>query len=162
MILIGFMGSGKTTIGNALAYTLKKELVDLDDVIPELANKSIPEIFKESGEKTFREYEYKALSLNLKEDIILSTGGGIVSFDQSFELLKKQNNLKVFFLNAPFDDMYERIYNDKTRPLGNQDKEKVKALYESRLDKYRALCDHEISTDKSIDETVDNILANLY
>nr|WP_213810310.1 shikimate kinase [Jeotgalicoccus sp. WY2] len=76
MILIGFMGCGKTTIAHELGTQLNKEIIDLDAVIPTIAGKTIPEIFDAEGEAAFREYEFQALHTTLKKDVIIATGGG--------------------------------------------------------------------------------------
>lgn len=158
MILIGFMGCGKTTIAHELGKKLNKEVVDLDAVIPTIAGRAIPEIFEEEGEAAFREYEFQALQTTLKKDVIIATGGGVVTYDKSYALLKELTNLPVFFLNAPFENLYDRIQEDDNRPLGNQDIEKVRKLYNSRLYKYKILSDSEISTAQTVENTVAEII----
>lgn len=158
MILIGFMGSGKTTIAKELAARLNRDVIDLDDVIPKLAKKSIPEIFAEDGELVFREFEYLALKQSIDENTIIATGGGVITYDKSYNLLKELETEPIFFLNAPFESLYKRIQTDENRPLGNQDIDKVRSLYESRLDKYKALANSEISTLQSVADSVDEIL----
>lgn len=159
MILIGFMGSGKTTIAKELAARLNRDVIDLDAVIPQLANKSIPEIFAEDGESVFREFEYLALQQSIDENAIIATGGGIITYDKSYNLLKELQTEPIFFLNAPFENLYKRIQEDENRPLGNQDIDKVRSLYESRLDKYKALANREISTLQSVADSTDEILS---
>lgn len=158
MILIGFMGCGKTTIAKELAARLNKEVIDLDAIIPELANKSIPEIFSKEGEAAFREYEFQALQQTLAKDVIIATGGGVITYDKSYDLLSNLKTMPIFFLNAPFEDLYVRIQQDENRPLGNQSIEKVRALYNSRLDKYSALASREISTAQSVAVSTEEIL----
>ena len=159
MIIIGFMGSGKTTIAKHLQDHMFKEVIDLDDEIKVLAGKSIKEIFADDGEESFRKLEYKALTKYLSEDVIISTGGGIISYDQSYKLLNSQKQHKIFFLNAPFDNLYDRIQNDTNRPLGNQSRQKVLDLYLSRLDRYKGIADYEISTEETIESSVYEILS---
>lgn len=158
MILIGFMGCGKTTIAKALAARLNKDVIDLDAVIPQLAKKSIPEIFAEEGEPAFREYEFQALQQTLTKDVIIATGGGVVTYDKSFDLLNDLKTTPIFFLNAPFEELYVRIQQDENRPLGNQDINKVRALYDSRLNKYNTLASREISTSQSVAMSTEEIL----
>lgn len=157
MILIGFMGCGKTTIARELAKKLNRDFIDLDAVIPELAQKSIPEIFAEDGESVFREFEYLALKQSINENVIIATGGGVITYDKSYELLEKTIE-PIFFLNAPFENLYKRIQEDKNRPLGNQEIDKVRSLYESRLEKYKSLANSEISTLQSVADSTNEIL----
>lgn len=152
------MGCGKTTIAHELGKKLNKEVVDLDAVIPTIAGRAIPEIFEEEGEAAFREYEFQALQTTLKKDVIIATGGGVVTYDKSYALLKELTNLHVFFLNAPFENLYSRIQEDDNRPLGNQDIEEVRKLYNSRLYKYKILSDSEISTAQTVENTVAEII----
>lgn len=159
MILIGFMGCGKTTIAQELGKQLNKDIIDLDAVIPAIAGKTIPEIFAAEGEAAFREYEFQALQATLKKDVIIATGGGVVTYGKSYNLLKDLTGRPVFFLNAPFEELYSRIQQDKNRPLGNQDIDKVQTLYNSRLAKYASLADSEISTMQTVEKTAAEIIA---
>ncbi|CEA00060.1 Shikimate kinase [Jeotgalicoccus saudimassiliensis] len=161
MILIGFMGCGKTTIAHILGKQLNKKVIDLDAVIPELAGQTIPEIFASEGEAAFREYEFQALKQTLGEDVIIATGGGVVTYGKSYSTLIELKNRPVYFLNAPFEKLYKRIQQDENRPLGNQDIEKVRDLYQSRLGKYKALSDLEVSTLQTVEETASEIIAHM-
>lgn len=158
MILIGFMGCGKTTIAHELGKTLNKEVIDLDAVIPVIAGQTIPEIFAAEGEAAFREYEFRALKETLEKDVIIATGGGVVTYGKSYDVLNGLSGRPVFFLNAPFEDLYKRIQQDENRPLGNQDIEKVRELYNSRLDKYSALADREVITSQTVEKTAAEII----
>lgn len=161
MILIGFMGCGKTTIAHELGSQLNKKVVDLDAVIPTIAGKTIPEIFHTESEAAFREYEFQALQSTLKDNVIIATGGGVVTYDKSYALLKDLTDIPVFFLNAPFENLYNRIRKDDNRPLGNQDMEKVRTLYNSRLHKYKDLSDKEFNTSQAIENTAAEIIRYL-
>lgn len=156
MILIGFMGSGKTTIGTMLANQRNVPFIDLDEYIVKQTGQSIPEIFDAIGEIGFREREFEALDSCINKDAIISTGGGIVTYDKSYIRLKNTNR-KIIYLETPFDISYNRIKNDTNRPLVQMEKEKLKVIYESRLNLYQTLADCAINTEQTKSEIVHEI-----
>lgn len=92
IVLIGFMGAGKSTIGKILSRELNCSFTDLDSLVEAQLNQSIPEIFELEGEKAFRRYECQYLKHALEKYDIIATGGGILSDDQTFNFLKTGNN----------------------------------------------------------------------
>lgn len=116
VILIGFMGCGKTTLGHRLAGLLGFEFVDSDSLIVARAGKSIPEIFEESGELVFRKVETEVLhSLMGRERMILSTGGGIVTRSENHEALRKLG--LVIFVSTSEQILWQRLKRSKDRPM---------------------------------------------
>jgi shikimate kinase len=117
IFLIGFMGSGKTSLGKLLARKLKFEFLDTDLLIEEQEKSSIQEIFSSKGESYFREKEHEVL-LELGENnqpTIFSTGGGMPLFNDNLSLMKKKG--LVVFLDVPIGMLYFRLKNDVKRPL---------------------------------------------
>ncbi len=116
LILIGMMGSGKTTVGRALARQLGKQFVDSDEEVQRRTGVSIPHIFDVEGEAGFRQRESAAIAdLVMRNDIVLATGGGAVLAAQNREILR-QNGL-VIYLKASVHDLWQRTRNDRNRPL---------------------------------------------
>lgn len=116
IILIGMMGSGKTTVGKALAKHLGHNFTDLDTLIVKNEGIEIPEIFHKFGENYFRKLETKTLNSLLEyENTVISTGGGIVEKEENILTIKKIGT--VFYLQAPSNTLYERIKGDCNRPL---------------------------------------------
>lgn len=135
--LIGFMGCGKSTVGQVLSNYLGYQFIDLDQAIVAGENKTIPQIFEEKGQVFFRNLEFQyANSYTKCKNIILSTGGGCVTHPATLQLLK-ENFLSVF-LKADFEILYQRIAFDSNRPLvTSNSKEQLQQLYTSRLDLYQ-------------------------
>ncbi|MFD2257360.1 shikimate kinase [Luteolibacter algae] len=120
IVLIGFMGSGKSTVGRELHQRLGYSLTDMDQLIEETMGKKITEIFKEEGETAFRDFETLQLIEIAKQTEsrhIVSTGGGIVIRPENRKLLR--NLGYVVWLHAPGDVIYERTARNKDRPLLN-------------------------------------------
>lgn len=117
IILTGMMGAGKTTVGKELATIMNCNFIDLDETIEKNYGK-ISDIFKQKGEEYFRQIETLELKkLNIQETFVLSTGGGIVLKDENIKILQTLGY--VFYLEASTDTIYERIKNQKHRPLLN-------------------------------------------
>ena len=117
IILTGMMGAGKTTVGKELATIMNCNFIDLDETIEKNYGK-ISDIFKQKGEEYFRQIETLELKkLNIQETFVLSTGGGIVLKDENIKILQTLGY--VFYLEASTDTIYERIKNQKRRPLLN-------------------------------------------
>ena len=112
-VLLGFMGSGKTTI----ARKLDPDFVDMDALLEERLGMPIARFFEEKGEAVFRQLESEILADLLKTDQVISTGGGVVISSRNRDLLKK--NLDNIYLKADFETLYQRISVDKEnqRPL---------------------------------------------
>lgn len=157
MILIGFMGSGKTTVGIELAKILDKPFIDLDQQIVLENNMKIPDIFNKFGEAGFRQKEYEALKNVIEKDAIISTGGGIITYPDSFDLLKNISK-DIFYLEIPFEISFNRIKNDENRPLTKSKKSDLKKIFEHRIPLYKELSDYSINGSESVNEIIHNIL----
>jgi len=115
--LIGYMGSGKTTIGKKLAKKLGFQFVDVDCFIESRQRKTINEIFSEKGEDAFRLMEHNALEeISLFENVIISTGGGAPCFHNNIELMNK-NGFTIYLKTSP-EELAKRLNKNKNkRPL---------------------------------------------
>ena len=117
VVLVGPMGSGKSSIGRALARRLAVDHVDTDDLVVHRCGRTIPQIFATDGEACFRELESAALEGALSgEPSVVSTGGGIVSSLQSRRLLESSGAL-VVWLDASIDELVRRVGDGDGRPL---------------------------------------------
>ncbi|UXR79312.1 shikimate kinase [Staphylococcus sp. IVB6227] len=161
IILIGFMGAGKTSVAQALAQNYQCRFVDLDEHIASSENMSIPEIFNQYGEDTFRALEHQYLQQVIDEYEIVSTGGGIISSDETFEFLKTVN-ADIIWLDAPFSVLYTRIKDDQNRPKAkNTPKGTLKNLYSSRVSRYNEIAFMKVSTNSTFNETIATIEKNI-
>ena len=120
VVLMGYMGSGKSTIGKELSTLLKYKFLDLDDYISEQEKASISEIFKSKGEIYFRkkETEYlKALTAS-KDDFILALGGGTPCYGNNIEVLTSNSNIALFYLKLSIPNLAKRLFTERAkRPL---------------------------------------------
>ena len=159
IVLIGLMGSGKTTIGKILAEKTGMKLVDTDAQIVEKAGKSIKQIFADNGEMFFRDLESEVIErISIQENLVVSTGGGAVLRDENLENLK-QNSI-LFYLHAPAEILYKRIKDDKNRPLVNTPNplETLKKIQENR-EYFYGQANYKIQTNnKSPEEIADEII----
>jgi len=162
LVLIGFMGVGKTSVGKKLAKKLNFKFIDTDYEIEKLENKTISQIFEDYGEEYFRSLETKVLKNSLKEkNIIISTGGGIITNKENYEILKNEKN--VIFLDASVETIISHLYNEiNKRPLLKNSKnlsDKIEELLSIRYEKYKEVSDILIKVDnKNIDEVISQIL----
>lgn len=147
VILVGFMGAGKTTVGRQLAAQLGVAHHDLDDLIVEAAGCSIPEIFAKRGDAGFRALEHETLLNALDIDGVLSTGGGAPVQPQNFALLKA-SAAPVVLLEAKPATILQRIGGDANRPLVQElGQAGLVALQAQRDPRYHELADLVIATD---------------
>lgn len=149
IVLIGFMGSGKTTVGRELHQRLGYPFTDTDRAIEERMGKKITEIFKEEGESAFRDFEtlqLVELSKSTETRHIISTGGGIVVRPENRALLRKLGY--VVWLHAPEDVIFERTSRNQDRPLLNHldARDRIRHLLAEREPWYRETAHLKIDT----------------
>ena len=145
--LIGFMATGKSTIGPLLAKKCGYDFVDTDAMVEADKGMKITDIFSELGEDAFREAEHQALKKALAmENRILSTGGGIILFERNRKLLNER--AFVVSLTASAETVFDRVKDDKTRPLLQCEDPllRIKQMMVARQTYYDQ-CDLKISTD---------------
>lgn len=150
IVLTGFMGSGKTTIGKHLSQTLKLPLIDLDIMIEEESKMSVNLLFQEKGEKYFRDSERKCLKnvMERSESLILSTGGGTLLDLQNVEVVRKNCGF-IVLLDIDIFTVFDRVSKDNTRPLiVGKSKEEITNLYNKRISTYNAIADLKIDAKK--------------
>lgn len=163
VILIGFMGAGKTTVGKQLSYYMEKGFRDADREIERLQGKSIQKIFESVSEEGFRkiETEYlRQLKKNLKNEV-LSCGGGMILKEENRVLLHELGT--VVYLKATQETVLKRVFNGK-RPLANgpDGEERIKTLYQSRKDIYEQVADYSVTVDDlEVREIVEKIAKRL-
>ena len=146
LYLIGMMGSGKSSTGKALSLKMGWEFIDIDNEITRTYNSTINDLFSR-GEQYFREIEYNEIRKHIsKENVIIAIGGGAVTYDESFNLLRSKNCI---YLKTSKKILLDRLQGDNSRPLLNvENKEEVlDKIIRQREQKYQTLCDYEIITD---------------
>ncbi|RKI84457.1 shikimate kinase [bacterium 0.1xD8-71] len=143
VILIGFMGSGKTTVGFRLSYRLRRTVIDTDKEIEREEQRSISDIFATDGEAYFRDRETMCLRklLGSTGSQIISVGGGLPLRQENRKLLRELG--QVFYLCADAETIYERVKYDTTRPLlqGDNPQEKIRTLLAQRDGCYKEAAD---------------------
>jgi len=146
IILIGFMGSGKTSVGKILARKLFKNFADVDTIIEEEQGSSVSEIFKNKGEAHFRELEQKCLDkLTKQKGQIIATGGGLPIYS------KIPEQSLIINIDADFEVILQRLTKrerDK-RPL-LQDETRAKVLFDERIATYRELANFSVDANQAI------------
>ena len=150
-VLLGFMGSGKTTI----ARKLNPDFVDMDALLEDRLGMPIARFFEEKGEAAFRQVESKVLADLLKTDQVISTGGGVVISPRNRALLKQ--NPDNIYLKADFEILYQRISADKEnqRPLFlKNSKEDLAAIFKERQVWYEEVASRVIDVTKLSPEEI--------
>ena len=160
IVLIGFMGSGKSTISRALNELYAMDIVEMDQVIADREGMSISEIFEVHGEEYFRNLETELLrELQNRKGVVISCGGGVPMRDENVVEMKK--NGKVILLTASPETILDRVKNNHDRPLleNNKNVDFISELMEKRRSKYEAAADIVIQTDgKSAFEICEEII----
>lgn len=160
VILIGFMGSGKTTVGLRLSYRLRRPVIDTDKEIEREEQRTISDIFAADGEAYFRDKETACLRklIGSANHQIISVGGGLPIREENRALLHELG--QVFYLQAKGETIYERVKDDTTRPLlqGGDPLAKIQALLNERDPYYQAAADVVIAVDgKSFEQILNEI-----
>ncbi len=149
IILIGPMGSGKSTIGQLLAQRLNRDFYDTDFYIEEKTGVDIPRIFDVEGEEGFRQRETRAIEeLVSLDNVVLATGGGSVMREENRKLLR--SNSYIIFLDTSVEQQLERLRHDKKRPLLQTEnpRDRLQQLLAERKPVYMELADLSIPTDR--------------
>jgi shikimate kinase len=161
IVLIGYRGTGKSTVGRLLAARLGRELVSTDAEIVKRAQRTIPEIVAQQGWDYFRDLESDVCrELAGRDQLVIDTGGGAILRTQNVEALKKDGTL--FWLTASVETIAKRIGGDNQRPSLTGIKsfiDEIQDVLQERTPKYRAAADHIIRTDdQSINQLVETLL----
>lgn len=163
IILIGFMGSGKTTVGHLLAKTTGRVFLDTDEEIVKREGRSINEIFSDQGEAYFRDLETEELKTLLDGDdhLVISVGGGLPVREENRALLHQLGT--VIFLQAGVEALVGRLAGDTTRPMlhGYDLVKRIRELMDSRMDQYMDAADVLLRTDDMDPETVAQHIVNI-
>jgi shikimate kinase len=164
IVLIGYRGTGKSTVGKLLAARLRRELVSTDAEIVKRAKRTIPEIVTQEGWEYFRDRESEVCrELAGRDHLVIDTGGGAILRAQNVETLKR--NGTVFWLEASVRTITKRIGRDNQRPSLTGSKsfvDEIQDVLRERTPKYQAAADHVIVTDdRSINQLTEEVLALL-
>lgn len=148
IVLIGFMGAGKSTISDFLKTVFAMEVVEMDQIIAEREGMSISDIFETYGEEYFRNLETELLiEMQSKTNVVISCGGGVPMRERNVVEMKK--NGRVVLLTAKPETILSRVKDNHDRPLleGNKNVDFIAGLMEKRREKYQAAADIVIETD---------------
>lgn len=160
IVLIGFMGTGKTTIGKIASERIGLEFIDTDDLIVEQAGEPIPKIFERLGETGFREIETAVLrGLAGQSGRVIATGGGIVTRPENVDLLRQLGF--VVWLSATVETIFERVSQNTNRPLlyTADPLQTITDMLAEREDLYRGAADLTVETDDFHSEEITHGIA---
>lgn len=146
--LIGFMGTGKTTVAKALQKRTGWQTLDTDDVIEMKTGRKIADIFRDQGEEEFRRMETEVLrEVSRKGKVIVACGGGVALREENREIMRRYG--KVFLLTAKPETVLQRVRNDQNRPLlkGKKNAEAISQMMETRRFFYEQAADFHIPVD---------------
>lgn len=162
VVLVGMMGSGKTTVGRAVAARVGVDFVDTDDLVVARAGKPIREIFAHDGEAFFRDLESQVLAdvLDSSTDVVIAAAGGTILRESNREEIRARADV-VLWLDADVSTLGERAGNGAHRPLLDGDIEtRLMTLDAERQELYRSIADVRIdTTSKDIEGVAQEVVA---
>lgn len=163
LVLIGFMGAGKSTVSGYFSRMFAMDVVEMDEIIAGREGMSISDIFETRGEEYFRDCETNLLiEMQSRKNVIISCGGGVPMRERNVAEMKK--NGRVILLTADPETILERVRDDHSRPLleNNKNVGFIRAFMEKRREKYEAASDIIIRTDgKTVEEIGEEIISRL-
>ncbi len=164
IILVGFMGSGKTTVGRALAQQLSYQMIDTDAAIENASGMSVAEIFRNYGEGHFRKLEQDYIrEMKMMDKVIFCTGGGMPVFNDNMQALLDSGT--VVYLKTGVETILKRVGSGATRPLlskmNSTEKRKFVTQKLSEREEFYGKAHLKVMGGKSVDEVVRNILNKL-
>jgi shikimate kinase len=167
IILYGFMGCGKTTVGKILAELMQRQFADMDYYIEQKAGLCVNEIFARFGQEHFRALEAEACTeLAQMQNMVIAAGGGAVLFEANRNVLQSSGTL--VFLDVPVNTIVQRLKHDNSRPLLNTNgkgygskEEAIIKLYDDRFSTYQACADVTIDAETSPKNAAERILKTL-
>jgi len=164
IVLIGYLGTGKSVVGELLAARLRMQCVNMDAEIVKKAGMSIPEIVEKYGWPKFRNLESEeARKLAGLDNIVIDTGGGVIERPENIEAL--QTNSRIFWLKASVGAIVSRIQEGIERPAltaGKTFTEEVAEILKQRIPKYKSAAQYEIDTDELTPEQVGNRIIEIW
>ncbi len=164
IFLIGFMGTGKSTIAEALKRKYDMQIVDMDAEIEKEQKMVISDIFAIKGEDYFRDLETQLIKdLQKKDNVVVSCGGGAVLRDENITEMRKSG--KVVLLNATPETILQRVKNSHNRPLleGNKNIDFIRELMSKREDKYNYAADITVNVDnRAVGEIADEVYSEVF
>ncbi|MBX3320076.1 MAG: shikimate kinase [Nitrospira sp.] len=164
VVLIGYRGTGKSSVGKILAARLGRPLLSTDEEVVKFAGQTIPAIVEQHGWEYFRDLESKVCQeLAGQNGLIIDTGGGAIVRSQNVDVLKQTG--KLFWLTASVETIAKRIGSDTQRPSLTGTKsfiDEIQDVLQDRLPKYQAAGDYVIETEgRSLSQVADEILTRL-
>lgn len=163
LVLIGFMGAGKSTMSDYFNTMFAMDVIEMDQIISRREGMSIPDIFEVHGEEYFRDCETNLLiEMQSRRNVVISCGGGVPMRERNVTEMRK--NGRVILLTARPETILERVKEDHSRPLleNNKNVNFIESLMEKRREKYEAAADIIVQTDgKSIQEIGEEIIVQL-
>lgn len=159
VILIGFMGAGKSAVGHRLASLEGMDYLDCDELIEQSAKMSINDIFAKKGEEYFRELETATIkTLQDYDNFVISTGGGMVLRQENVKLLKEIGPLVLLW--AEPDTVYQRVKRETHRPLLKvaDPRAEIEKILARRKPIYERVADHQVDTSKmTVEQAIEEI-----
>ena len=155
IFLVGFMGTGKSTIARRMKQKYRMEIIEMDELIEEREGMKIPELFQTYGEEYFRNLETELLSeIQAKENLVVSCGGGVVLREENVRKMKECG--MVVLLTASPQTILKRVRNNNRRPLleGKKTIEEIGKLMEARREAYERAADVSICVDDKNSEKI--------
>lgn len=161
LVLVGLMGSGKTTVGRALAQRLRRDLLDSDSIIEAREGRTVRTIFRDDGEDAFRRIETEVLieALAAEQKAVIAAAGGVVLRAEN-RLALRTSMARVVWLRADPTTLVERVKGGSHRPLLDEDpRGTLERMYAERSDLYREVADAIVTVDnRSVSEIVEAVL----
>ncbi|MBI4743616.1 MAG: shikimate kinase [Actinobacteria bacterium] len=160
IVLVGFMGCGKSTVGKKLAQKLKRKFIDTDALIEEKTRKRIKDIFKRIGETAFRQAETEVIKeIEDFDNVVIACGGGAVLRNRNVKSLKK--NGIIIYLKADPSILFNRVKHTNKRPLLNtrHPEEQFYKIFSKRAEIYENIADIIVEAEEELDKVVEKILS---